>query len=128
MKNKQKWLTSKIKGEWKDKDFIIEIALFESLIHYVEKEGGLEYDAGDWSFELKKGYITQEEADEMEQRVRELRETYTYLKEERPKMVKEVDEWGTDRIEEFLEIEKALYDRDTQAMFIIVKHRGTLWT
>lgn len=127
MKNKQKWLTNKIKGEWKDKDLIIEIALFESLIHFVEKEGGLEY-AGDWSLELTKGYITQEEFDEIDQRVKELRGTYTYLKEERPKLVKEVDEWGTDRIEEFIEIEKALHDRDTQAMYIIVKYRGTLWT
>ena len=40
-KNKQKWLTDKLKGEWIDKDQIIEIVLFDSLIHYVKKKTGL---------------------------------------------------------------------------------------
>ena len=37
-KNRQKWLTSHIKGDWKDKDYIIETVLVQCLFHYVEKE------------------------------------------------------------------------------------------
>jgi hypothetical protein len=41
MKNQQKWLTSKLKGSWVDKDGLLEICIFESLVHFVEKERGL---------------------------------------------------------------------------------------
>ena len=41
-KNKQKWLTDKLRGEWLDKDTIIQITLLECLRNYVEEEKGLE--------------------------------------------------------------------------------------
>ena len=41
-RNKQKWLTDKLRGKWLDKDAIIEITLIECLRHYVEEEKGLE--------------------------------------------------------------------------------------
>lgn len=41
-RNKQKWLTDKLRGKWLDKDLIIEITLIECLRHYVEEEKGLE--------------------------------------------------------------------------------------
>jgi hypothetical protein len=42
-RNKQKWLTDKLRGKWLDKDLIIEITLIECLRHYVEEEKGLEH-------------------------------------------------------------------------------------
>ncbi len=42
-RNKQKWLTDKLRGKWLDKDAIIEITLIECLRHYVEEEKGLEH-------------------------------------------------------------------------------------
>jgi len=35
---RQRWLTKKIPRTWIDKDYLIELVIFESIIHYVEKE------------------------------------------------------------------------------------------
>jgi GTP-binding protein EngB required for normal cell division len=40
-RNRQKWLTDKLKGHWLDKDDIIAKTLIECLRNYVEKEKGL---------------------------------------------------------------------------------------
>lgn len=82
LKPKQKWLTSTIPNTWCDKVTLIPHLLFECLIHYVEKENGLQ-DQIDWSDDIKKGYVSQEYIDTLKARDTELREVYNYVKTER---------------------------------------------
>lgn len=127
-KNKQKWLTDKLKGEWMDKDSIIEIALFNSLIHYVEKEDGLNDSCYDFSEELQKGHVRQDTVDAIKLRQKELNDVYLYLKNERPALKKQVDEWDGTNINEFITLEDLFLDKDTELMNTIVKYRGYMWT
>lgn len=127
-KNQQKWLTDNLKGEWIDKDQIIEIVLFDSLIHYVEKEDGLNDVCYDFSEELQKGHVRQDTVDAIKLRQKELNDVYFYLKNERPTLKNQVDEWVGTNINEFITLEDSLLDKDTELMNTIVKYRGYLWT
>jgi hypothetical protein len=127
-KNQQKWLTDKLKGDWIDKDSIIEIVLFDSLIHYVEKEDGLNDICYDFSEELQKGHVRQDTVDAIKLRQKELNDVYFYLKNERPTLKNQVDEWVGTNINEFITLEDSLLDKDTELMNTIVKYRGYLWT
>jgi hypothetical protein len=40
-----------------DKDALLEICLFQSLVHYVEKEEGLEHWGADWDKEIADGHV-----------------------------------------------------------------------
>lgn len=127
-KNQQKWLTDKLKGGWKDKDRIIEIVLFESLIHYVEKENDLIFNEKVWAEELDKGHVQQDTIDKIKKRYEELRQAYLYLKNERPELERQVDNWEGVNIKEFDALEKTLSSKDTDVMNTIVKYRGYMWT
>lgn len=127
-KNRQKWLTDKLKGEWMDKDRIIEIVLFESLIHYAEKEDDLVFDEKGWANERDKGHVRQDTIDEIRKRYEELNQAYLYLKNERPALQHQVDNWEGANIEEFVELEESLLSKDTEIMNTIVKYRGYLWS
>lgn len=127
-KNQQKWLTDNLKGEWIDKDQIIEIVLFDSLIHYVEKEDGLNDTCYDFSEELQKGHVRQDTVDAIKLRQKELNDVYLYLKNERPTLKNYVDNWNGTNIDEFITLEDSLLDKDTELMNTIVKYRGYLWT
>jgi hypothetical protein len=127
-KNQQKWLTDNLKGEWIDKDQIIEIVLFDSLIHYVEKEDGLNDVCYDFSEELQKGHVRQDTVDAIKLRQKELNDVYLYLKNERPTLKNYVDNWNGTNIDEFITLEDSLLDKDTELMNTIVKYRGYLWT
>jgi len=126
-KNQQKWLTDKLKGDWMDKELIIEIALFESLIHYVEKEDGLNDAAYDYSYELEKGHIDQKTANANKKRQKELKNAYLYLKNERPALQYQVDNWGGTNVNEYLILEESFLKKDTKIMNTIIKYRGYLW-
>lgn len=127
-KNQQKWLTDKLQGDWIDKDSIIEIVLFDSLIHYVEKEDGLNDVCYDFSEELQKGHVRQDTVDAIKLRQKELNDVYLYLKNERPTLKNYVDNWNGTNIDEFITLEDSLLDKDTELMNTIVKYRGYLWT
>jgi hypothetical protein len=127
-KNQQKWLTDKLQGDWIDKDSIIEIVLFDSLIHYVEKEDGLNDICYDFSEELQKGHVRQDTVDAIKLRQKELNDVYLYLKNERPTLKNYVDNWNGTNIDEFITLEDSLLDKDTELMNTIVKYRGYLWT
>ena len=127
-KNQQKWLTDNLKGEWIDKDSIIEIVLFDSLIHYVEKEDGLNDVCYDFSEELQKGHVRQDTVDAIKLRQKELNDVYLYLKNERPTLKNQVDEWVGTNINEFITLEDSLLNKDTELMNTIVKYRGYMWT
>lgn len=126
-KNQQKWLTDKIKGDWMDKDHIIGIVLFESLIHYVEKENGLNLPQYDWSDDLRKNHVTQEQVNVFKKRQKELKNAYLYLKNERPALEHQVENWDGTNVNEYLTLEESLFKKDTKIMNIIVKYRGYLW-
>ncbi len=84
---RQRWLTNTIPNTWCDKVTLIPHLLFECLIHYVEKEEGLQ-DKIDWSEDLEKKYVTQEYVDNIKKTCGELREVYNYIKTERPQLEK----------------------------------------
>lgn len=127
-KNRQKWLTDKLKGEWMDKDRIIEIVLFESLIHYVEKEDDLVFDEKNWARLRDAGHTRQDTIDEIRKRYQELNQAYHYLKNERPALQHQVDNWEGTNIKEFEALEGSLLSKDTEIMNTIVKYRGYLWS
>ena len=82
---RQRWLTKKIPNHWCDKVFLIPHLLFECLVHYVEKEEGLQ-DQIDWSQDLKDGHVSQQYLDAIIKRDKTLRSAYNYIKFERPEL------------------------------------------
>ena len=126
MKNQQKWLTSKLKGTWMDKDALLEICLFESLIHYVEKEKGLEHWGADWSEEVKNGHVDQEYVDRVQARDALIKHCYDWIKVDRLEIVKKletIEDWR-----EYEQVENELYEEDSEVMRIIIQQRGYMWT
>jgi hypothetical protein len=127
MKNQQRWLTNKLKGTWMDKDALLEICLFESLVHYVEEERGLRDNLDElFKEELEKGHVTQETVDLIKAREGLLKQCYDWIKVGRSEIVKILDtieDW-----KEYEKIEKELYDEDSEVMRIIIEQRGYLWT
>ncbi len=110
-----------------DKDALLEICLFESLVHYVEEERGLRDNLDElFKEELEKGHVTQETVDLIKTREGLLKQCYDWIKVERPEIVKILDtieDW-----KEYEKIEKELYDEDSEVMRIIIEQRGYLWT
>lgn len=45
---RQKWLTKQIPNHWMDKDTLWEICILSGIVHYVEKDGGLGFNPGDY--------------------------------------------------------------------------------
>jgi len=41
---RQKWLIKKIPNHWIDKDYLWEICILEGIKHYVEQDGGLDFN------------------------------------------------------------------------------------
>ena len=127
MKNQQKWLTSKLKGSWVDKDGLLEICIFESLVHFVEKERGLRDNLDElYKEQLEKGYVTQETVDLIKTREGLLKHCYDWIKVERveiQKLLYSIEDW-----KEYERIEQELYDEDSAVMKIIIEQRGYLWT
>jgi hypothetical protein len=127
MKNQQRWLTNKLKGTWMDKDALLEICLFESLVHYVEEERGLRDNLDElFKEELEKGHVTQETVDLIKAREGLLKQCYDWIKVGRSEIVKILDtieDW-----KEYEKIEKELYDEDSEVMRIIIQQRGYMWT
>lgn len=126
MKNQQKWLTSKIKGDWMDKDKLLEICIFESLVHYVDKEKGLEHWGADWDKEIADGHVSQEYVDRIRAREEILKHCYDWIKVKRveiEKILESIEDWR-----EYQRVEKELYDEDSEVMRIIIEQRGYMWT
>jgi hypothetical protein len=126
MKNQQRWLTNKLKGTWMDKDALLEICLFESLVHYVEKEKGLEHWGADWDKEIANGHVDQIYVDDIKARDALIKHCYVWIKVDRLKIVKNletIEDWR-----EYERVENELYDKDSEVMRIIIQQRGYLWT
>ena len=127
MKNQQKWLTGKLKGTWMDKDALLEICIFESLVHFVENERGLRDNLDElFKEEIEKGHVTRETVDLIKNREGLLKHCYDWIKVERieiQKLLDSIKDW-----KEHERIEKELYDEDSEVMRIIIEQRGYLWT
>lgn len=129
-KNRQKWLTSHIKGDWKDKDYIIETVLVQCLFHYVEKE--LDGEIPDHSYydeDLKAGHVSECYVEKSNAYHDAIRKVYAYFKTERAALEAEIDEaFDTNDIQRAIKAENDLYERDTEMFNVIIKYRGYLWT
>lgn len=154
-KPRQKWLTKTIPNSWKDKPELIRDILFECIIHYVESE---KHDFGyGWEEELEKGYITKEKVREMKHFDMDVMSCYTYIKNERPQFLKQIDDLY-DQIEvdfdnmfkkseehpgyyelvrnehddkvykEIRKIEADMDKRDQETLHIIIDNRQQLWS
>lgn len=126
MKNKQKWLTKELKGDWIDKDKIFEIVIFESFIHFVEEERGLDQYDSDFGKEIELGFCSQEEADSMKSRKEILSWCYKYVKHDRVEMVNEMNKTMDWRKLE--KMDEELYSMDTEIMKTLIENRQYLWT
>lgn len=105
MENAQKWLTDKVDGDWLDKDSIIEITLFECVIHYIENESPVTENSVDW--------------------LDRILEIYNYIKFVRPLLIEYYNNISSIAAEI---LKKVIDDKDTIAMVDIIKYRGHLWS
>ncbi len=98
MKNRQRWLTKKIKGDYIENDELIRIVMFETFLHYVKEELSVmaifkdkkakemtvdEFFDYNWEKDLENGYATQEQVEGYIARQKELKKAYYYIIEER---------------------------------------------
>jgi hypothetical protein len=129
-KNRQKWLTDRISGDWRDKDTIIETVLVQCLFDYVEQEMKGELpDRGYYDEDLKAGHVSEGYAEQSYAWNDAIRKVYAYFKTERAVLEKEIDEaFAANEIQRAIKAESDLYERDTEMLSTIVKYRGYLWT
>jgi hypothetical protein len=133
---KQKWLTKTIPRSWKDKPELIRDFLYLCLQHYVEEEKCFEF-------------IVWDNNDTHKEVAAFIKECYKWIVEDRPKLVKEIDDIITNgsekNWEDFMErlknakktyeetypnldnLEKELDEKDTYFLSGIIKNRGYLW-
>jgi hypothetical protein len=129
-KNRQKWLTDQISGDWKDKDYIIETVLVQCLFDYVEQEMKGELpDRGYYDKDIAAGHVSEGYAEQSYAWNDEIRKVYAYFKIKRAALEVEIDEaFDKNEIQRALKGESDLYERDTEMFNVIVKYRGYLWT
>lgn len=133
---RQKWLIKKIPNDWKDKDTILRIVIFECVKHYIECEEALEI-------------LNNENPPEQKKFIDELKEVYQMITVEIPMLEKEVEEeWKNikikfpeDDLEErskkysykemygkIDELEELIDKIETKIMLWAVNNRHAIWT
>jgi hypothetical protein len=132
---RNKWLTNKIPRTWCDKDTILEIAVLESLKHYVDKDGEDCFEVIDTECEWQRDFY------------KEVRHNYELITHKLPALQKELDtEWDAipkidwkdinrgnkedydKKYGKINRLEQEIYDLQTEIMVWIVKNRNGLWT
>ena len=98
---RQKWLIKKIPNHWVDKDYLWEICILEGIKHYVEQDGGLDFN----------NYVSnQTDASYPEWQKKfdkEVKTMYDYITVILPILNKELeDAWKKDKLNEVLGLEK----------------------
>jgi hypothetical protein len=141
MKNRQKWLAEKIKGEYIENEDLIRIVMFETFLYYIKEELSVmaifrdkkakkitvdEFFDYDWKKDLENGYATKEQVKSYISRQKELKKAYYYVTEEREILNKEF--YRTMQLDEAESLEKEIEQKDQRTLGIILKHRLTLWT
>lgn len=89
--DQQDWLRKEIPWDWCDKVELIPRLLFTCLINFVDEENGLNQLDGDWDKEVSAGYVNQDYVDNVFKVYGELKEAYTYVKNERPQLLIDLD-------------------------------------
>ncbi len=133
---RQKWLFKKIGNEWNDKDYIIETALFESMVHFWEAEDGeatIRYQFE--SIEAEDGSGAKEERDverylTYKKVYRELSECYLWAKvrDQAWENLYSNPKIGREAVEERARQEELLTANDTEVLQTIVRFRKYMWT
>ena len=141
MKNRQRWLTQKIKGDYIENEDLIRIVMFETFLRYVKEELSImsifkdkkakeitvdEFFDYDWEKDIENGYSTKEQVKGYITRQKELKKAYYYIIEEREILNKEF--YRTMHLDEAESLEKEIEQKDQRTLGIILKHRLTLWT
>ena len=124
-RNKQKWLTDKLRGKWLDKDLIIEITLIECLRHYVEEEKGLEHR----KYLAEQAALTKKMTNEGIARLQgvydDLSSAYEYIIAKYDKQDEEMEHLTVGQM--FAVADKQLKETD-DAVAKILKHYREMWT
>ena len=91
---KSKWLFKKIGNHYCDARGLVDIVLFEILVHFVEVDKGLDSIWSDelYADDLEKGYINEEYKNERSEIRNQLWTAYHYIKNERPELEKQEEE------------------------------------
>jgi hypothetical protein len=141
VKNKQRWLTKKIKGDYIENEDLIRVVMFETFLHYIEEELSLitifagkkhkeisvdDFFSYTWSEDLEEGHVTKPQVKKYTARLKELKKAYLYITQEREILNKRF--YQTIKTDESEQIENEMNEKDQQTLAIILKHRLTLWT
>jgi hypothetical protein len=137
---RQKWLTQKIPNHWIDKDTLWEICIFEGIKHYVEKDGGLGHEVGD--YESSQNDPTFPEWQKKFNR--EVKQNYELITQRLPALEKDFEEaWKKIPHFEIGEVGKIDYEKvygevnrleeqihslKTSIMFWVIFNRNSIWT
>lgn len=129
---RQKWLTKKIPRTWSDKDYIIELCLFESLIKFWEKDGEDGESSTRYQYEASYDSSCWGDKASYDARVEEYKTVYNSLKlaYEWAKN-REVEEAKLAEIKDYVvyfQKEQENIDKDTEMLQLIVKYRKYMWT
>jgi len=116
----QYWLIKAIPKEHADKDLLIEIVLFESLIHFVENEDNLQHgrDIAYYVNDMQCGYFDMNDVQKRIEWRQALYDTYNYLKHER-KQLEANPNWKICITE--------VAQKDKKAEETIMKFRDYMW-
>jgi hypothetical protein len=141
LRPRNRWLTKKIPRTWADKDTILEIAVLESLKHYVEGEEALgknmchfESSQADPSFpewqketdkNVKHYYELTQKIDAMKKELEILWDNVPMTDLSAVNVTKLDYE---ERYGKLDRLEKEIYDLQTEVMVWVVKNRNCLWT
>lgn len=134
---RQRWLTKKIPNHWSDKDYLIDVVLFESIVHFWENEKGgesLEYQFHPDAYNGNFGDDDCLKARLLQCRLvhDELKAAYEWAKE-RPNQMKkfeEMIEFRDGKKPDYAAshvFEQAMQDKDDIAAQAIVKYRRYMW-
>jgi hypothetical protein len=139
---RQDWLFKKIPNHWIDKDTLWETCILEGIKHYVEEDGGLGWEAGDY----EKSQSDPDYPEWQKKLDKEVKENYDLITHTLPSLERDLEiAWSKvphfdlssgfctkDSYEktygEVDRIEKEISDLKTKIMIWAVTNRASLWT
>ena len=127
-RNKQKWLTDKLRGNWLDKETIIQITLLECLRNYVEEEKGL-VNPADLKEEIAAKLICDKRLAKLQEMYDDLSSAYEYINTKYNKEAEVLAEMSTTNSKQEIcaTIDMQRKEKD-DAIAKILKHYREMWT
>ena len=134
----QQWLRKVIPRSYQDKVELLPAVLFAFIVDFVEQENPFQFSEWDDLSvpefypdepEAIKAYL--EHATARKEAGEFIRACYQYIKVERPKAQKEIDDMEaktSEDLERLIASEEAMTEKDTAFLTGIVKYRNYLWT